>query len=345
MAGNRPLQSKKKGSSDSESNEKRRYRMSKPNVMVVAPSGGVIPPLEMILEEAHPVVVQTADEFLQARKDVEIMFLNDFRSTLIRDYGPGDLKWIHTSSIGVDSLLTPEMLGSELVVTNSRGVCERPIAEWVLGVILMFTKDLRKTLELQVERIWLHRETESLLDRHALVVGPGPVGREIVKLLRAAGMRVTVVGRSERVDHELGPILSVRDLPGALSSADDVILALPHSPETQGLFNAEMLSRMASGARLVNVGRGAVLVESDLISALDSGHLGGAALDVFEREPLPAESPLWGYANVLISPHASGDLIGWRARVVESFVTNLKRWKNNQELLDVVDFRAMGTLP
>lgn len=318
--------------------------MSKPNVMVVAPSGGIVPPLELILEEANPVVVQSSDEFLALREGIEIMFLNDFRSTLIRDFGPGDLKWIHTSSIGVDPLLTPEMLASEVVVTNSRGVCERPIAEWVLGVILMFTKDLRTTLDLQREHRWLHRETESLLGRRALVVGPGPVGREIVKLLRAAGMRVTVVGRSERVDEELGPVVSVDDLPSALGSADDVILALPHSPQTQGLFNADLLSRMTPGARLLNVGRGAVLVEQDLLSALDSGHLGGAALDVFEREPLPEESPLWDYPNVLVSPHASGDLIGWRSRVVDSFVTNLKRWKNDDALLDVVDIRGMGTL-
>lgn len=318
--------------------------MSKPNVMVVAPSGGIVPPLELILEEANPVVVQSSDEFLAAREGIEIMFLNDFRSTLVRDFGPGDLKWIHTSSIGVDPLLTPEMLASEVVVTNSRGVCERPIAEWVLGVILMFTKDLRTTLNLQREHRWLHRETESLLGRRALVVGPGPVGREIVKLLRAAGMRVTVVGRSERVDEELGPVMSVDDLPSALGSADDVILALPHSPQTQGLFNADLLSRMTPGARIVNVGRGAVLVEQDLLSALDSGHLGGAALDVFEREPLPKESPLWDYPNVLVSPHASGDLIGWRSRVVESFVTNLKRWKNDDALLDVVDIKGMGTL-
>jgi phosphoglycerate dehydrogenase-like enzyme len=110
----------------------------------------------------------------------------------------------------VDALLTEEIVHGDIVVSNSRGVCERPIAEWVLGVLLMFTKDLRRTIELQQERRWLHRETEPLLGRKVLVVGPGPVGREAVLLLRAAGMDVTIVGRSARNDDTLGAVRAHR---------------------------------------------------------------------------------------------------------------------------------------
>lgn len=316
--------------------------MPKPKVIVIVQQGRPAPPVERLESEADVVVVRTADEFRAALPGSEILFLNDFRTKLLREVGPGELRWIHTSSIGVDTLLTGEIVNSDIVVSNSRGVCERPIAEWVLGVLLMFTKDLRRTIELQQARTWQHRETEPLLGRRVLVVGPGPVGRETVLLLRAAGMDVTVVGRTAREDSQLGTIASFGDLDVLLGQAEDVVLTVPLTEETRGLFNSSRLDRMRPGARLVNVGRGAVVVEQDLLDAVDSGHLGAAALDVFEQEPLAPESPLWSRKNILVSPHASGDLIGWRGRVVDSFARNLRRWKSNEPLHDVVDLMKLG---
>lgn len=316
--------------------------MTKPKIILIVPPNGVVPPLEAIEREAEILLVRTADELRAAQQVSEVLFLNDFRSNLLREVGPGNLKFIHTSSIGVDALLTDEIVHSDIVVCNSRGVCERPIAEWILGVLLMFTKDLRRTIELQQEHTWLHRETEPILGRKVLVVGPGPVGRETVLLLRGAGMDVTVIGRSAREDDELGTIISLGSLEDELGKAQDVVLTLPLTPETVGMFNANLLSKMQKGARLINVGRGAVLVEKDLLAAIDSGHLGGAALDVFEKEPLPEGSPLWSKSNVLVSPHASGDLFGWRGRVVDCFVNNLRRWKAGEPLVDVVDLRQIG---
>ena len=316
--------------------------MSRPKVIVIVQEGRPVPPVERLEAEADVVVVRTPEEFRAALPGTEILFLNDFRTKLLREVGPGELRWIHTSSIGVDSLMTDEIVNSDIIVSNSRGVCERPIAEWVLGVLLMFTKDLRRTIELQQARTWQHRETEPLLGRKVLVVGPGPVGRETVLLLRSAGMDVTVVGRSVREDAQLGPVAGFGDLDRLLGEAEDVVLTLPLTEETRGLFNASRLDKMRSGARLINVGRGAVVVEQDLIDAIDTGHLGGAALDVFEHEPLAAENPLWSRKNILVSPHASGDLIGWRGRVVDCFARNLTRWKANEPLHDVVNLKKLG---
>lgn len=298
--------------------------------------------MDHLSEQAAIVVVRTAEELRAAQVGAEILFLNDFRSNLLREVGPGALRWIHTSSIGVDALLTEEVVHGDIVVSNSRGVCERPIAEWILGVLLMFTKDLRRTIELQHEHRWLHRETEPLLGRKVLVVGPGPVGREAVLLLRAAGMEVTIVGRSARNDDTLGAVRAFTELDDLLGEVEDVVLTLPLTEVTRGLFDAARIGRMKPGSRLVNVGRGAVVVEQDLLEAVDAGHLGGAALDVFEREPLPADSPLWNRQNILVSPHASGDLVGWRDRVVACFAENLRRWKANEPLLDVVDLEQLG---
>ncbi|MEV8339414.1 D-2-hydroxyacid dehydrogenase [Leucobacter sp. NPDC077196] len=309
---------------------------------MIVPEGRPVPPLKSFAREAEVTVVRTADEFRAAQPGTEILFLNDFRTKLLRDVGPGDLKWIHTSSIGVDVLLTPEIVDSDIIVSNSRGVCERPIAEWILGVIVMFAKDLRRTVELQLERTWLHRETEPILGRKVLVVGPGPVGQETALLLRGAGMDVTVVGRSARLDDRLGEIHAFSELDDLLGIVDDVVLTMPLTEETRGLFNRERFARMRPGARLVNVGRGAVVVEADLLDAIDTGHLGGAALDVFEQEPLPAEHPFWSRPTILVSPHASGDLVGWRGRVAECFAANLRKWKAGEPLNDVVDLARMG---
>ena len=128
--------------------------MTTPKAIVIVPVGAPVPPLDAVTGEAELVVTRKADELREALDGAEILFLNDFRSSLLREVGPGGLRWIHTSSIGVDALLTEEIVHSDIVVSNSRGVCERPIAEWILGVLLVFTKDLRRTIELQRQRRW-----------------------------------------------------------------------------------------------------------------------------------------------------------------------------------------------
>jgi phosphoglycerate dehydrogenase-like enzyme len=316
--------------------------MAKPKVIVVVPPVSDAPPIDRLRDEAQFVVVRTADELRAAQPGVEILFLNHYKSDLLRIVGPGDLRWIHTSSIGVDALLTEEIIESGAAVTISRNVCERPIAEWVLAVLLLFTKDLRRTLEYQRTATWLHRETESLLGRRVLVLGVGQVGRETTNLLRVAGMIVDVVGRRARRDPELGTVHAIDDLDELLPEADDVVVALPLTEATRGIMDTRRLALMRPGARLVNVGRGALVAEDALLAATRDGHIGAAALDVFEQEPLPPDHPFWAMDNVLVSPHMSGDLVGWRERVVDRFAANLRRWVAGEPLVDVVDLRDHG---
>jgi phosphoglycerate dehydrogenase-like enzyme len=313
--------------------------MAKPKVIVIVPPERDAPPIDKLRDEADFVVVRTADELRAAQPGVEILFLNHYRSELLRIVGPGDLRWIHTSSIGVDALLTDEIIRSGVVVSTSRNVCERPIAEWVLGVLLLFTKDLRRTLELQRDAEWLHRETEPILGRRVVLLGAGLVGRETANLLRAAGMVVDVVARRAREDAELGAIKGIDELDELLPEADDLVLALPLTEATRGVIDARRLSLLRPGARLVNVGRGPLVVEDALLAAARNGHLGAAALDVFDEEPLPRDHPFWALDNVLVSPHMSGDLIGWRERVVDRFAANLRCWLAGEPLADVVDLR------
>jgi phosphoglycerate dehydrogenase-like enzyme len=316
--------------------------VSLPPVIVVCPPDRDPPPIERLRDQAEFTVVRTAEELRAAQPGVEILFLNDFRSDLLRTVGPGDLRWIHTSSIGVDALLTDAIIDGGVLVTTSRDVCERPIAEWVLGALLLFLKDLRRTLEYQREARWVHRETEPLLGRRVLLLGPGPVGRETAKLLTAAGMTVDIVGRRARTDPELGTIHAIDELDALLPGADDLVVALPLTEATRGIVDARRLARLKPGARVINVGRGALIAEDALLAALRDGHVGAAALDVFEQEPLPPDHPFWSMDTVLVSPHMSGDLVGWRERVVDRFAANLRRWAAGEPLLDVVDLNEHG---
>lgn len=293
--------------------------------------------MDILRDVADLSVVRSAGEYEAALPGVEVMFLNDVRSTFVRQVGPGRLRWVQSSGLGVDALLTPEVISQGVTVTVSRGVCERPIAEWVLAAILLFVKDLRATIDLQRGAQWVHRESLPLSGRRVVVLGAGPVGAEIVSLLRSVGMDVQAVARRSRVEEALGQVRGLDELDLLLPEADDVVLALPLNASTRGLIGSDRLRRLKRGAHIVNVGRGPLVDESGLLDLLRQGLLAGAALDVFDVEPLPADHPFWTMPQVLVSPHMSGDLVGWRDEVVRMFAENLERWERGEPLAHVAD--------
>lgn len=291
------------------------------------------------VEDRALVRYATADGLADALSTADALFVWDFLSDAPRWAWPaeGHPRWVHVASAGVDRLLFPALVDSDVVLTNSRGIFDGAIAEYVLGVVLAFAKDLPDTLRAQRDRRWLHRETERIAGRNALVVGTGPIGRSIARLLRAAGMAVTGVGRTARRDDpDFGVVHSSDDLVHRLGGADFVVLAAPLTEQTRGLIDDKALASMRPTARLINVGRGALLVTDDLVAALRSGAIAGAALDVFDTEPLPVGSPLWSMPNVLVSPHMSGDFFGWHDALAELFVENFRRWADGEPLLNVV---------
>ena len=257
----------------------------------------------------------------------------------------GGLRWIQSASAGVDGLLFPELVRSPVVVTNARGVFDDAIAEYVVGLILLFSKGLAGVLDAQRRAEWRHRETERLEQKRVLVAGTGPIGRAIARSCSAMGMQVRGVGRTARArDNEFGKVFAAEDLAQAVGWADYVVNALPATDVTRHMFDAAVFGAMDRGARFINVGRGSTVDESALVRALHEGGIGGAALDVFEEEPLPAEDPLWALPNVVVSPHMAGDFAGWRESVVELFVRNLERYLTGRPLLNVVD-KERGYVP
>lgn len=283
----------------------------------------------------------------EALDGADVVFAYDFLSTAIREAwdAAGSVRWVHVAAAGVDALLSPEVRESDVVVTNSRGVFDTAIAEYVLGQVLSFAKDLPGSLRLQQERRWLHRESEQVAGSRALVVGTGPIGRAIARLLRAAGVEVSGAGRRARSeDPDFGAVTGTDGLHEALGRADWVIAIAPLTDQTKGMFDAEAFAAMQPHARFINVGRGELVRTPDLVAALREGGIAGAALDVVDEEPLPQEHELWTLPNVLITPHNSGDFIGWREALVALFAENFVRWSEDQPLENVVD-KSLGYVP
>ena len=307
---------------------------------------GEAPPegLDLIAEVTEIELADDAPTLRRVLDKVEVLLVWDFRTDLLGGSWPSvsPLRWIHAASVGVDAVLVDHVVDSEIVVTNTRGVFERPIAEYVLALILAFAKDLPATLELQRKQRWVHRETQMIQGRRAVVLGAGGVARALVPLLRAAGMEVDVVGRTARDnDPDFGRVVSTADVDALLVHADFVVLALPRTDQTRGYLDERRLALLDPGARIVNVGRGALIDEDALLAALECRAIAGAALDVFAVEPLPPEHPFWAMEHAIVSPHMSGDRFGWERAVVEGFAENLRRWLAGEELLNRVDKRPM----
>ena len=276
--------------------------------------------------------------------EADVLLGWNFRATELQQAWPlaDRLRWIQWGGAGVDAVLFPELVASDVQLTNARGVFDRAMAEYTLGLILSFGKDFFETYTAQREHRWSYRLTELMAGRSVLVVGVGSIGREIARTLKRMDFVVSGVGRSARgADPDFGDIHGVSDLNTFLPEADYVVLITPLTPETRGLFGAEQFSAMKSSARFINLGRGELVDEGALLEALQGGQIAGAGLDVFCTEPLPTESPLWDLDNVIVSPHISGDYRGHQEAMAGIFLENFERFQDGRELLNRID-KSLG---
>ena len=260
------------------------------------------------------------------------------------------LAWIHSAAAGVGSLLFPEMTASSVVLTNSAGVHAVPMAEHVLGGILYLLRQFDVAVAQQRDRLWNRdafvgeeSRVREVSECRALILGAGGIGTEIAKRLAALGARCTGIRRRPHrgVPEGFEAVHGVEAIDSMLSNADILIVAAPATPETRGLVTAERLDHLPHGAMVVNVARGSLLDERALAERLRDGRLAGAVLDVFEREPLPADSDLWTVPRLLLTPHVSATSPGgyWR-RELELFSDNWARFASGRPMRNVVDKRA-----
>ena len=283
------------------------------------------------------------DELADAVSWAEVLLFRTFETADLRGVWPGaeNLRWIHASSAGVDRLLDPVLRESPWMLTNSGGILDRAIAEYVAAGILASVKKLPRALARQRERVWEHRVTSGIHGRAALVVGPGSIGREIARMLGTLGMRVEAAATSERPgDSEFSRIRNFRELRSYAGEYDVIVLATPLTDASRGLVDAAVLGAMRFDAGLVNIARGPVVDEQALCDALGSGGIGWAVLDVFEVEPLPDTSPLWDMDNVILTAHLAGDSDDFAERLWALFEDNLQRYVRGSELVNVVDMQA-----
>lgn len=254
------------------------------------------------------------------------------------------VRWIHTTATGVDTLLTPAVVRSEVVITNSRGVHAEQIAEHAIALTLALRRGLHIARSRQIERRWAQvelepREMPALSRTHMLVVGLGAIGARIAALAWALGVRV--IGVRKRADAPVpagvAEVLPPEALHDGLGQADIVVLALPGTDDTRALIGAAEIEAMRPSALLINVARGRLVDETALVEALARGRIAGAGLDAFAVEPLPDDSPLWRLPNVLITPHtASFDGDYW-APAVDLFLDNCERFRRGEPLFNIVD--------
>ncbi len=250
------------------------------------------------------------------------------------------LRWIHTASAGVDGLLTDDLRQRGITLTNSAGVHAIPIAEWVLHALLMIVKRGRELIAAQAEQRWSDESFDELGGKTLLVYGAGGIGAEIARRAAAFDMQLWGVNRSGRAVPHFDRVVRDAEWRSLLPQADYLVLAAPYTPATHHVIAAETLRQLPAHAWLINVARGGLVDEPDLIEALTAGTLAGAALDTFEQEPLPRTSPLWMFPNVLISPHRSGSSPRSNDRVVDCFIANLQRFVAGDELHNIVDQEA-----
>ena len=260
------------------------------------------------------------------------------------------LRWVHSATAGVERVLTPASRDRNLVITNARGVFSRPIAEYVLMMILAISRRLPLLLELQRERTWQPLEARELRDVSVGIVGLGSIGRAVGALATAFGCRVVATRRraadgvvAAREDElptgslMLDRVLPPERLPELLAESDFVVLAAPLTPDTTGMIGEAALGAMKPGGWLINIARGELIDERALIRALREGRIGGAVLDAFRDEPLPPSSPLYDLPNVILTPHTSWSSTRVLDRSVELFCDNLRRYAAGEPLVNVVD--------
>ena len=307
----------------------------------------LLPRPRFAADHTGPLFERTEDDeklWVSLLADAEVLF--DFDRTHLEDLPERapSVRWIQATSAGIGQLVAKHRYAErmpETVFTTASGVHAIPLGEYALMSILVFRKKLPEMLADQRERRWERFASTDLNGRSISVVGMGSIGTEVARVASQFGMRVIGVKRTvagvEPASLLLEALYPFDELHAALRGAEHVVLSAPHTPETEGMIGAVELALLAPGAIIVNVARGTLVDEAALVDALESGQVGGAALDVFRDEPLPEESPFWTLPNVQVCSHSAGTSDRENERITDIFCENLHRYLGGEPLLNVLD--------
>jgi phosphoglycerate dehydrogenase-like enzyme len=282
-----------------------------------------------ILDAEHATKAELAE--------MEILLVARCAPTLLAE--AKRLRWLQCTNAGVDFLIPLREALAEVAVTNARGIHGDVMADYAMGTIIMHVWDMAGLLRDQAQRRWQPKFVPALAGKTMLVVGLGAIGEVVARRAKAAGMQVIGVKRtgSPEPNPDADEVHGVDRLMALLPRADFVVLVVPSTPQTQAMIGRRELAAMKSGAFLVNMARGNIVEEKALVEALATRQIGGAALDVFEQEPLPKDHPFWSMPNVLVTPHIAGNPICYNGLVSEIFFDNLGRYLSGLPLRNRVD--------
>jgi D-2-hydroxyacid dehydrogenase (NADP+) len=254
---------------------------------------------------------------------------------------PG-LKWIQVISAGVDRWIETDVWKSKVLLTGVSGIHATPIGEFVMALMLMFAKNAPLAFKMMQTREWLRYPVQTLRGKTVGIVGLGHIGKEVARLSKTLGMSVVATRRTTRSagkTRDIDLLLPPARMKELLQMSDFVVLSVPLTPETRHIIGAAELKEMKPNARIINIGRGQLVDEEALIRALEGKQIAGAGLDVTYTEPLPEDSRLWSFDNVIISPHVSGGMEDYLLQATAVFCENLRRYLDGKKLLNVVDRR------
>ncbi|MDP9190394.1 MAG: D-2-hydroxyacid dehydrogenase [Acidobacteriota bacterium] len=301
-------------------------------LLVIAPSQ--FDPLELLRREAPDVELSIGTDVESLRRQAAgaeaVLIAPRYASILTelwRDLG--DVRWIHTLAAGVESLPFDLLRRSDVIVTNSRGLYADALGEFAIAAMLWFAKDLRRLIRNQDERRWEPYDVQRLEGQTVGIIGYGGIGHAVARRAEALGMHVLTTRRRR----ELGdPAIEE-----VIAESHYVVMCTPLTPSTHRLMSRERIAMMKSEAVFINIGRGGTVDEDALLDALRNHRIRGAALDVFDVEPLPPEHPLWQLDNILISPHSADHTDDAHARAMNFYIENLRRFRAGESLENVVD--------
>jgi len=299
--------------------------------------------LDELRETANVVIGNSVAAFKNAAASAEVIFNWSGSLSLIREVfltSPA-VRWVHSRSAGLERTLFPELIASDVIMTNGSGVFSPSLGEFALGAILYFAKDFRRMIRNQMAGVWEPFDVLPIAGQTVGIVGYGDIGRAVATRVRAMEMKVLAVKRhvpaksnsDPLADHIYGPDHLIE----MLSRCDYVVVAAPLNAETNGMIGQAEFADMKPGAVIINVGRGPVIDESAMIKALLEHKIKGAALDVFDEEPLPKGHPFYKLENVLLSPHCADHTPDWLDNAMHFFIAQFERFRRGEALLNVVD--------
>jgi phosphoglycerate dehydrogenase-like enzyme len=319
--------------------------MSKDVILVLAnPAAPQLAWLERLRGQAEVVAGDSTEVFAEAAPHATILFNWSGSLPLLREVflRCPKLSWVHSFAAGVDRALFPELVASPVPLTNGTGVFSASLGEFTLGAILYFAKDFRRMVRNQMAGVWEPFDIIPIEGQTAGIVGYGDIGRAVASRVKAMGMRVLAVRRHvPRVsrDDYAEEIFPPEQLAEMLPRCDYIAVTAPLTPETRGMLGAREFAAMRKTAVVINVGRGPVIDERALIAALSEGRIKGAALDVFDEEPLPAGHAFYRLENILLSPHCADHTPDWMDKAMKFFLEQYARFRNGEPLLNIVDKR------